>query len=249
MQAILTWTRDALPHQIRAMAKTEKSIKVGGAIRSARKQRGKVMREIAEYIGIDVAAIGNWETGRNLPSTDNLFQVADFLQVDPAALGKGEVIFLGDELVSDAEAITDLSLPPTGPADVELLGIAVGGDDGDFSFNGEVAGYVRRPAGIAGLRKVFALHVLSTSMIPRYDPGEVIYVGGRDPIAGDHVVIEMFPESENVNAGKAYVKKLVERTTSKIIAEQYNPPKLLEFDRYAVKNVWRVIPTRELLGF
>lgn len=249
MQAILTWTRASLPHQIRAMAKTEKSLKVGEAIRSARKQRGKVMREIAEHLGLDVAAIGNWETGRNLPSTDNLFRVASFLNVDPAALGRGEAVLLGDEPVSDAEPITGLSLPPSGPADVELLGVAVGGDDGDFTFNGEVAGYVRRPAGIAGLKKVFALHVLSTSMEPRYDPGEVIYCGGRDPIPGDHVVIEMFPESEGVAVGKAYVKKLVERTSSTIIAEQYNPPKQLEFDRYAVKHVWRVIPTRELLGF
>jgi phage repressor protein C with HTH and peptisase S24 domain len=230
------------------MAKTEKSIKVGEAIRSARKQRGKVMRHIAEHLNLDVAAIGNWESGRNLPSTANLFRVAEFLQVDPTALGQGEVRLLGDDLPSDAEPITDLGSPPAGPADVELLGVAVGGDDGDFSFNGEVAGYVRRPAGITGMRKVFALHVLSTSMVPRYDPGEVIYCGGRDPIPGDHVVIETFPE-EGVTAGKAFVKKLVSRTASSIVVEQYNPPKQIEFDRYAVKHVWRVIPTRELLGF
>lgn len=231
------------------MAKTEKSMRVGEAIRSARKQRGKVMRHISEHLGLDVAAIGNWESGRNLPSTDNLFAVAEFLSVDPTALGRGEVVFLGDDPPSDAEVITDLALPPSGPLDVELLGVAVGGDDGDFSFNGEVAGYVRRPAGIANLRKVFALHVLSDSMVPRYDPGEVIYCGGRDPIPGDHVVIEMFPEDENVKAGKAFVKKLVERSTGTLIVEQYNPQKRITFDRYAVKHVWRVIPTRELLGF
>ncbi|KQT50314.1 repressor [Devosia sp. Leaf420] len=230
------------------MAKSEMAIKIGEAIRLARKQRGKVMRNISEFLDLDVAAIGNWESGRNMPSTSNLLKVAQYLQIDAAALGRGEVVFLGDELPADAEPISSLGLPPAGPTDVELLGTAVGGDDGDFTLNGEVTGYVRRPPGIAGLRKVFALHVLSTSMVPRYDPGELIYVGGRDPVPGDHVVIEMFPE-ENERAGKAFVKKLVERTTSTILVEQYNPPRQISFDRYAIKHLWRVIPTRELLGF
>ncbi|TJV39288.1 MAG: helix-turn-helix transcriptional regulator, partial [Mesorhizobium sp.] len=55
-----------------AMAKTSLSIKVGAAIRKARKQRGLVMRHIAEHNDTDVAAVGNWETGRNLPKTENL---------------------------------------------------------------------------------------------------------------------------------------------------------------------------------
>ena len=237
-----------LTRQIPDMAKSETAIQVGAAIRSARKQRGKVMREISEHLGTDVAAVGNWESGRNLPSTKNLLKLAEYLNVDATALSRGEVVLLDDVLPSDAEAVTDLGTPSLGPADVELLGLTVGGDDGDFSFNGEVAGYVRRPPGIAGLRKVFALHILSTSMVPRYDPGELIYVGGRDPIPGDHVVIEMFPE-EGAKAGKSYVKKLVERSSKAIVVEQYNPPKTITFNPYEVKHVWRVIPTRELLGF
>lgn len=238
-----------LGHQIPPMAKTERSIKVGAAIRTARKQRGKVMRNISEHLGIDVAAVGNWEIGKNLPSTDNLIATAEFLGVDAMALGKGEVVFLENtDLPGDAEIITDLTAPPAGPNDVELLGIGVGGDDGDFSFNGEVAGYVRRPAGIAHVRKVFALHVLSDSMVPRYDPGDVIYCGGRDPVPGDHVVIEMFPE-EGSRAGKAFVKKLVRRTNAEITVEQYNPKMEITFDRYAVKQLWRIIPQRELLGY
>ena len=62
-----------------AMAKTELSIKVGAAIRQARKQRGLVMRHIAEHNDTDVAAVGNWETGRNLPKTENLLKTAAFL--------------------------------------------------------------------------------------------------------------------------------------------------------------------------
>ncbi len=232
-----------------AMAKTSLSIKVGAAIRKARKQRGLVMRHIAEHNDTDVAAVGNWETGRNLPKTENLLKTAAFLRVDPVALGKGEVVFLDDaDNVADAEIVTDAAPLPAGPMDIELLGAAVGGDDGDFTFNGEVAGYVQRPPGIAHLRKVFALHVLSDSMVPRYEPGEMLYCGGRDAVPGDHVVIEMFPE-ENERNGKAFIKKLVKRTAAELVVEQYNPPKTLTFNRYAIKAVFRVIPLKELLGY
>ena len=230
------------------MAKSDLSIAVGAAIRTARKQRGKVMRNIAEYMAIDTAAVGNWETGRNLPSTENLLRVAGYLRIDPVALGRGEVVYLDDEPLNEAEAVTGMTFPPQGPTDVPLMGVAVGGDDGDFTFNGEVAGHVKRPPGIAGLRKVFALHVLSDSMVPRYDPGEVIYAGDREPVIGDHVVVECFPE-EGETIGKSFVKKLVRRTANEIQVEQYNPPKTLTFNRYAIKNLWRVIPVRELLGY
>ncbi|WP_439604524.1 XRE family transcriptional regulator [Shinella sp.] len=224
---------------------------IGNALRIARKQRGHVMREVAEAAGVTSGAVGNWERGANEMSVENLRAVARFLRIDRNALSEGEVKYLGDDQpgqLADAEIITDLGPPSFGPLDVEILGVVAGGDDGDFSLNGEVSGYARRPAGIANLRRVFALHLISTSMIPRYDPGELIYCGGREPVAGDHVVIEMHPDEEG-GVGKAFVKKLIERSKGKLICEQYNPPSIIEFDAYRIKNLWRVIPTRELLGF
>ncbi|TPM28249.1 helix-turn-helix transcriptional regulator [Mesorhizobium sp. B2-3-4] len=232
-----------------AMVKTQLSIRVGAAIRQARKQRGLVMRHIAEHNDTDVAAVGNWETGRNLPKTENLLKTAAFLRVDPVALGQGQVVFLDDAgPVADAEIVTDAGPLPAGAMDIPVLGAAVGGDDGDFTLNGETAGYVQRPPGVRSLPKVFALHVLSDSMVPRYEPGDMIYCGGRDAVPGDHVVIETFPE-ENEKNGKAFIKKLVRRTAGELVVEQYNPPRTITFNRYAIKQVWRVIPLKELLGY
>lgn len=250
MQATLTWTVSVLELSNLHMAKNERAEKIGAAIRQARKQRGKVMRQIAEHLGVNVAAVGNWEAGTNMPSHENLLATAEYLGIDPLALGRGEVVFprADGELPGDAEFVTSAAPVLNGPMDVELRGIAVGGEDGDFTLNGEIAGHVRRPPGIAHLRNVFALHILSDSMVPRYDPGELIYCGGREPVPGDHVVIEMFPD-EGSKVGKAYVKKLIRRTASEIEVQQYNPTKVFTYNRYAVKNVWRVIPPRELLGF
>lgn len=230
------------------MSKNEMAIKVGAAIRVARKQRGMVMRQIAEHLNTKTAAVGNWEIGKNLPSTENLIKVAGLLRVDASALGQGEVIYLGDEPVSEAEIISDSHELVKGPLDIELRGVAVGGDNGDFTLNGEIAGYVRRPPGISGLRKVFALHVISDSMWPRYEPGELIYCGGREAVPGDDIVIEMFPENDDA-VGHAYIKRLVRRSKSEIVCLQFNPNKEITFDPYAIKNIWRVIPLRELLGY
>jgi phage repressor protein C with HTH and peptisase S24 domain len=229
--------------------KSEKAILVGAAVRTARKRKGLVMQDIATHLGVEVAAVGNWETGKNLPSTENLLKTADFLGVDYAALSRGEVNFKeSTESLNEAEIVTESAPLRMGPMDVRVLGGAVGGDDGDFFLNGEVAGYVRRPPGLAHVTNVFAIHILTDSMVPRYDPGELLYCGGRAPIPGDHVLIEMMPEDGEKN-GKAYVKKLKRRTKAEIICEQYNPAKEIPFNAYALKDMWRIIPPNELFGF
>jgi phage repressor protein C with HTH and peptisase S24 domain len=58
----------------------------------------------------------------------------------------------------------------------------------------------------------------------------------------------MYPEGDEA-VGKAYVKKLVSRSKAELLCEQYNPPKTLTFSVYSLKNMWRIIPQRELLGF
>ncbi len=236
-----------IPHML-VMDSKDKAKIVGAAIKRARKQRGLVMREVAAHLGVHTAAIGNYESGKNLPSTENLIALSEFLRVDQGALSRGEVVSTTDEPLADAERVTDMAPIPTGPNDIELLGTTAGGDDGDFRFNGENQGYVRRPPGLANIRKAFALHVISESMVPRYMPGELIYVGGREPVPGDHVVIDLFPENEG-EVGKSYIKYFVRRTGADLIVSQYNPPKELTFNRYAVKALWRVIPLAELLGY
>jgi len=231
-----------------SMAKRELALKVGAAIRTARKRRGRVQRNISQALNIEVAAVGMWEGGKNMPSSENMVRVADYLKIDPTALARGEVVYLDDEALADAEVISDPEPLQSGPMDVQVLGVTYGGDDGDFQFNGEVSEHVRRPIGIANVKNVFALYVLSDSMAPRYEPGEIIYCSSRESIPGDYVVIEMHPEAEG-QAGKAFIKRLKQRTGKEIIVEQFNPPKLIPFDRYAVKNIWRVIPNKELFGF
>ena len=221
----------------------------GSVLRTARKQKGLVLRQVGEHLGISAQAVGNWENNVNDITMDNLRKVSALLGIDAEAANRGQLVYVVDGELSEATRISSPTRTPAlGPKDVELLGVSVGGDDADFTFNGEVIDYLRRPPGIATTQGVFANQVIGTSMVPRFEPGEVIYAGGRQPVNGEYVIIELFPEGEEKN-GKCFIKKLVSRKPNEIVCEQFNPPRTLTFDPYAIKKMSRVIPWRELLGY
>lgn len=243
-QANLGWTASRLKGEIATMPET-----VGSVLRAARKQKRYVLREVATAVGVSTQAVGNWETDKNEISMENLRAAATFLGIDPVAASGGRLRWSSpSEDLSEVEQVTSSGTPNFGPRDVEVRGVSVGGDDADFSFNGEVIEMVRRPPGIATLTNVFAAYVVGTSMIPRFMPGELTYAGGRPPVAGDDVIIEMFPE-EGRTAGKAFIKRLLRRSQNQIVVEQFNPPKELVFNPYEIKGMHRVIPLKELLGY
>lgn len=135
-----------------------------------------------------------------------------------------------------------------GDFDVEVRGITVGGEDDEFYFNGQVLEHVRRPPGLSRKKDVFAAHVSSDSMYPRYDPGDLVYAQQATPAPGDDVLIELYhPDDENL-AGKSFIKTLVKRTGRLVTCKQFNPPKEIEFDAGEVKAVYKVFRNRDLFG-
>ncbi|MGQ4273433.1 S24 family peptidase [Terrihabitans sp. B22-R8] len=129
------------------------------------------------------------------------------------------------------------------------MGISVGGTDGEFYMNGDVVDYARRLPGIARTANVFGVHIEGTSMQPKYEPGELVYASpGRAPVAGDYIIVELVP-TDGERAGPAYVKRLVRRSGTRLICEQFNPAGEVEYDQREVKAVYRIIPMSELVGF
>lgn len=132
--------------------------------------------------------------------------------------------------------------------DVPVLGIAVGGEDGDFSFNGSEIDRVSRPAALANVVDLFAIYLNNDSMYPAWRENSVIFIApSRHPSIGDDVVIELKPGGVG-EPGEAYLKRLVARGARDITVEQFNPPKTLSFPRDRIKEMWRVVPYEEALG-
>lgn len=135
------------------------------------------------------------------------------------------------------------------PKDVPILGTSVGGSAGEFSMNGEVHDYARRPLGIIDRKDVFAVWVSGESMVPWRKPLELCYVErNRGPAIGDHVVVELHPTDGGPDH-PAYVKKLVRRSATKVVVAQYNPPKEIEYDTRKIRRIYRVLEWPEVLGF
>ncbi|MGO4705316.1 helix-turn-helix transcriptional regulator [Microvirga sp. 2MCAF38] len=137
-----------------------------------------------------------------------------------------------------------------GPRDVPEFGAAAGGKlgDADFRFNGQVVDMAPRPPGILNRKDVYALRVTGESMYPKFEEGDRIYVDPhRPPRVMDYVVVELQSDEDGEN-GEGFIKRLLRKTPSKVVVQQFNPAKELEFDLDRVKGLHRVIPQDELLG-
>lgn len=135
--------------------------------------------------------------------------------------------------------------------DLPVYGCTQGGEDGVVPWDDASnfpADMVRRPPGLAGAREAFAMYVVGTSMEPRYEEGERIYVHPRrpTPIGSYVMVIIRLPSAPDQQ--RAMVKKLVGRKGGKVILEQFNPPRLIELEEATVERVWHVLWPHEIMG-
>lgn len=222
------------PHQLE---------RLGAALRTARKAKGLPLKAVAKATGVTPQAVGQWERGENGPAMAKLMAAGAFLEIDVNAILRGTVI----ARPSEVDPAPDFDNRHMGPADVDVLGITVGGEDGDFWLNGEIVNKVRRPPGIRHAKNVFALNVGGDSMVPAHKPNSLIYVQRAAPAPGDDIVIEMKEANESGDR-KSFLKEFVRRAGALIICKQHNPPKELEFKTSEIANIYRVIPLKELMG-
>lgn len=84
-------------------------------------------------------------------------------------------------------------------------------------------------------------------MEPAYRPGDLIFVHpGRPVVPGDGIVIQMH-DGENEPL-RALLKRLIRRTTTKLMIERYNPAGQRELKMSQVAAIHRVLRSKELYG-
>jgi len=214
----------------------------GQRLRDRRKALGLDVSELAAAIGVSQPAVSQWEIGITAPSRKKVGKLAQILKVPVSWLVTDE----------DAQQAAREPAGPTViaalPIDVPVLGVAVGGNDGDFRLNGQVVDYVRRPPGIASLKNVYGLWLVGESMSPWNKDGDLIYVSpARPPVIGDHVVVQL-QDTADGEPGLAMVKLLIGKTPTQLKLGQYNPTREFNLALTKVKSVHKVLSLRELLG-
>ena len=142
--------------------------------------------------------------------------------------------------------------------DIPVWGTAIGGH---LTINGvrveqtsleafDIVEMVRRPPSQAGNAKLYALYVAGSSMEPRHEPGDLVYVDPRrSPQIGDDVVVQLrdgngHDGDERVTC--ALIKRLVRRTADGVELEQYNPPARFVVEKKHISAMHRVVRLSEL---
>lgn len=142
---------------------------------------------------------------------------------------------------------SDIRLPTGMARDVPVLGTAAGSDfeRGAFQITTDPVDYVRRPPGLLQARDVYALYVEGSSMEPRFEPGELIFINPNRPVRiGDYVVIQE-PIADGEMRG--FVKLLQKRTAEWVTVKQFNPPAEMQF-RAEGLVLHRVMSMADLMG-
>lgn len=148
----------------------------------------------------------------------------------------------GDVRVADVELPSRSAMPQ----DVPVFGTAAGSLEGAFQIDGVVE-YVRRPPGMIGVRDLYAIYVVNSSMEPEHHPGDLRFVHpGRPVRIGDTVVVQT--KVGEHGAVQAYIKRLVKMTADTVTLVQHNPPATLELKRAYVLHMHRVLTMNELFG-
>lgn len=217
---------------------------------------GKSQRGLATALGIDPSGVSRLLTGARELKASELNALVGYLGVTPPSQvigpsGLNEPPTFGNTTLSggelDRSAGTLLPAVATLDKDVEVRGVAVGGEDACFSFNGEVVDYARRPPGLVGSKNAFALYVVGDSMSPRYDEGDMVFVHpGRPPRPGCDVIVEL--HGHDGEPGSCYIKRLERRTPTRLVLTQFNPSREIVLPLQKVCNVFRILTTTELLG-
>jgi len=109
--------------------------------------------------------------------------------------------------------------------------------------------YVTRPPQLAGATEAYAVYVAGSSMEPRYLAGEILHIHPGKPVApGAFVLVQLRPESDG-ETPRAFIKRLVRRTATKVTFEQFNPPKEIDIKASEIKSMHRIVGSAETSGF
>lgn len=164
------------------------------------------------------------------------------------SLRSPSALFAGEEQARD---VPMLGTAQAADFEVSADGAMVFAEQMDVHLN-EVIDMIRRPARLKGKRSAYALTVRGTSLRPKFDDGDPIYVDPDDrPQIGDIVIVQLLKRDADGEGAIAsvLVKELVRRTAEYIELEQYNPPLRFRVATREVAQIHRWIPWRDLVVF
>lgn len=122
------------------------------------------------------------------------------------------------------------------PGLVPLYGWAGAASDERLTFAEQtLIGAVPRHPNQANVRGAFALRVSDESMVPRYEPGEIVYVAPNQWPAREQDCVLVTGE------GFGFLKRFIRRAEGKVTVHQLNPDKDIVFNLDEVAGMHAVV--------
>lgn len=184
------------------------------------------------------------------PRLNNLAPLAEALDVSPTWLLTG---------AEDAPQASVIAQPAYGRGtqqanhagiymDIPVMGTAAASHlKGAFQFDGGPVDYVMRPPALSGAANVYALYVSGDSMLPRYEPGELIFVHPDRPARNGDAVVIQCKNGEHLPID-ATLGTLVKRNDGEVFIEKLNPSAVITFKLDNVHAIHKVLTTNDLFG-
>ena len=208
---------------------------VGDRVRERRTMLGLSQPQLAKKVGgITYQAIQQVEAGGG---TKHLVGIARALGVTAEWLQDGH---------GPAPSRAMSASRAGGSEKLRVLGMAECGPDGWSLWNGDVIDMIDRPANLNGVPGAFAVYAVGASMEPRYYQGELIMIHPGKPLTiGAFVLVQRRPKTDG-EPPRAVIKRLVKRTGTKLVLEQFNPPKTFEIRTADIVSIHRVVGSGEV---
>jgi len=212
-------------------------------MRQARKQRGLTQEALAQRLGVTRTAVNMWESGKNVPSRDNLASIIGILGLDPGlALGL-------DASGPATQPETPVSIAVGAwPATIPVFAAALvsGGHPDEFEIDTTTVHRVARPPRLARRNDVFALHVQGTTMSPWREPGQLVVIDNVKPPRPSEYVIARLNDTTSAKP-RCLLARLKSIDTEQVVLEQFTPNATITIARHDVFSLQRVIEADEML--
>lgn len=172
-----------------------------------------------------------------------------------AAIDLPEDVMFGDEPLPEPRPFEIYVSPKRGPRraltaanenrTLNLYGLAAGSMTGALRMTAEPIDEVPCPPKLVDVIGAYALKTSGESMVPRFFPGDHLYINPHQRVhAGDHVIIQVMKHD---NSGtETWVKRFDAEDAENFHAWQYNPPARVSFKKKYVMHMHRVLPINEL---
>lgn len=208
-----------------------------------KKADGRTQEDLARALGINRSNVSKMANGKQDIPPHYYAAIASFIGKQPPYFSVGAI-----DAAPAARPAPNASFPPRyqkfPDETVPILGQTVSGPNGKFVLNGQEVARVFCPPDLAGVEGAYAVQVYGTSMEPKFEAGETVWLHPYTPVrSGDYVVAQIL--SSDGEPPESYIKQFVSRSSKVLRLKQFNPEEGestdLEFDADKVFSVHKIV--------